>query len=179
MKTNRITVWSLAGGVFVVLFVIGYGLAKIIPADDSNNAASTIEIGLEPQNSSVVHGTAIFEDMPSGGVEVRLKVGGLRNRTQEHETLYLAHIHAGTCAQGEEKEDYKHDSHEGGEEGEIEYPLSPIDSDAQGKGRSVTTLRDTSLDKLFSGDPKHLNVHAAGSGDPPVLTCGDLKGGGR
>jgi hypothetical protein len=30
----------------------------------------------------------------------------------------------------------------------------------------------------LSGELKHLNVHAAGSDNPPILTCADLKEAG-
>ncbi len=33
---------------------------------------------------------------------------------------------------------------------------------------------DASMEKIFTGDLKHVNVHAAGSGNPPVLACADL-----
>jgi hypothetical protein len=52
---------------------------------------------------------------------------------------------------------------------EIEWPLSEVQSDSEGHGSSTTTLENASIEKLFTGELKHLNVHAAGSGDPPVL----------
>jgi hypothetical protein len=91
----------------------------------------------------------------------------------EPNAFYLAHIHPGTCAQeAEEGEPHEHD-------GEIEYPLSQVNSDSQGHGSSTTTLREPSVDKLFSGEPKHVNVHEAGSGNPPILSCADLKRAGQ
>jgi hypothetical protein len=50
-------------------------------------------------------------------------------------------------------------------------------SDSEGHGSSTTTLRETSVDKLFSGDPKYVNVHEAGSGNPPILCSADLMSG--
>jgi hypothetical protein len=38
--------------------------------------------------------------------------------------------------------------------------------------------RETSVDKLFSGEPKYVNVHEAGSGNPPILSCADPKRAG-
>jgi hypothetical protein len=35
-------------------------------------------------------------------------------------------------------------------------------------------VHDATVDGLFSGEPKYLNVHAAGSGNPPPLACADL-----
>ena len=46
------------------------------------------------------------------------------------------------------------------------------------KPGSTTTLHHTSVDKLFSGKNKHVNVHEAGAGNPPVLACADLKRAG-
>jgi hypothetical protein len=57
---------------------------------------------------------------------------------------------------------------------EIEYPLTQVKSGSKGERSSTTTLENTSVEKLFSGEPKHVNVHEAGAGDPPVLTCANL-----
>ena len=51
-------------------------------------------------------------------------------------------------------------------------------SDSEGHGSSTTKLRGTSVEKLFSGDHRHVNVHEAGTGHPPILTCADLKEAG-
>ncbi len=122
---------------------------------------------------------------------------GLRNLSRPNK-LYPVHVRPGTCA---EEETHEHGGAYGGEEGygqkhggashehggaghehgagaEIEYPLSQVRSDSEGHGSSTTTLRDTTVEKLFSGDPKYVNVHEAGSGNPPVLTCADLKEAG-
>jgi hypothetical protein len=146
---------------------------------------ANVKLNLHPEHNSGVSGTASFEDT-SDGVVVKL---GLRNLPKPN-TLYLAHIHPGTCAEGETHE---HSGPHGGEEGyghehggtshkhggaEIEYPLSQVKSDSEGHGSSTTTLRETSVEKLFTGDAKHVNVHKAGSGNPPILTCADLKRAG-
>jgi hypothetical protein len=146
-----------------------------------------------PEGDSGVKGPATFED-DSGGVTVELE---LRNLPKA-DKLYLAHIHPGTCAQGEEDDthDEHHEegegqAHEHGEHGEhaeeakghehgkeIDYPLSQVRSNAQGEGSSTTKLDHTFVEKLFSGGPKHVNVHEAGAGDPPILSCADLQGAG-
>ena len=131
-------------------------------------------------------GTASFEDT-SEGVVVKLDLRNL----PEPDMFYLAHIHPGTCAEveeegeayehGEEHHEQGHDEHgESGHEhgSEIGYPLSQVKSDSEGHGSSTTTLRDTSVEELFSGDLKYLNVHEAGSGKPPILACADLKQAG-
>jgi hypothetical protein len=82
------------------------------------------------------------------------------------------------------EEHHEHGGHHEEEEGqahaehgeEIEYPLSEVKSDAKGHGSSTTTVHKTSVHELFSGKDKHVNVHEAGSGNPPVLSCADLKG---
>jgi hypothetical protein len=143
---------------------------------------------MHPEGNSGVSGTASFEDT-SEGVLVKFKQRNL----PKLDTLYLAHIHPGTCAEGETHEhggahgegEYGHEhsagSHEHGggahEHGaaEIEYPLSQVKSNSEGRGSSTTTLHETSVDELFSGEPKHINVHEPGSGNPPILSCADMK----
>jgi hypothetical protein len=44
-----------------------------------------------------------------------------------------------------------------------------VKADSEGQGSSTTTLRVTSVQKMFSGEPKYVNVHEAGSGNPPIL----------
>jgi hypothetical protein len=161
----------------------------------TDHQSANVMLNMHPEGNSGVSGTASFEDT-SDRVIVKLD---LRNLPKP-ETLYLAHIHPGTCAEGEShehggahgEEGYGHEhggsthEHGGGthEHGaaEIEYPLSQVKSDSEGRGSSTTTLHETSVDKLFSGEPKHVNVHEAGSGNPPILTCAELtkqKGGGE
>jgi hypothetical protein len=118
--------------------------------------------------------------------------------------MYLAHIHPGTCgdedhphahehahayehAQAEHPNAKKHEEraghgdrhvhkkHEGGVADEIEYPLEPVESNAEGTGSSSTVLEGITVDELLSGDSKYINVHAAGSGDPPQLVCANLS----
>ena len=123
---------------------------------------------LEAQNGSSTTGRVVLSKT-DGGVKVVLEVSGLPDRG----TMYLAHIHPGTC--GEEEEDHGHGRHEHRGSEEIEYPLSPVDPDAQGNGSSTTVVRDVTLEGLLSGEPKHINVHAPGSGEPPPVTCANLN----
>ncbi len=129
-------------------------------------------VTLDPQNGSHTTGSATLAQS-DGRVRVALNLGGL----PRPDTTYLAHIHPGTCAEGEEESanhaGHEHGGHSSAAAEEIEWPLSPVRSDAQGHGSSSTTL-DASMERLFTGDLKHLNVHAAGSGNPPVLACADL-----
>jgi hypothetical protein len=68
--------------------------------------------------------------------------------------------------------------HEHGTAKEIEYPLSQVKADSEGQSSSTTTLRETSVQKLFSGEPKYVNVHEAGSGHPPILSRAYLRRAG-
>jgi hypothetical protein len=140
---------------------------------------------LRPKHNSAVSGTASFKDT-SEGVLVTLK---LRNLPKP-DTFYLAHIHPGPCVEegaahgehgeahqqgehhAEQRAGQEHSGHEHG--AQIDYPLSQVKSDSEGRGSSTTTLGETSVGKLFSGEPKHVNVHEEGSGSPPILTCAVL-----
>ena len=157
----------------------------------THHQSANVILNLHPESNSGVSGTASFKDT-SDGVLVKLEVRNL----PKPNTFYLAHIHPGTCAEGETHEhggahgegEYGHEhgggSHEHGggthEHGtaEIEYPLSQVKSDSEGHGSSTTTLGETSVYELFSGEPKHVNVHEAGSGNPPILSCADLNRAG-
>jgi hypothetical protein len=160
----------------------------------SHKNSDNVKVALRPEHHSGVSGTASFEDI-SEGVLVKLKLRGLPKPNE----LYLAHIHPGTCAQeaeegqahtehGEEHQHSQHheveragqghSGHEHGTAKEIEYPLSQVKSDSEGRGSSTTTLGETSVDKLFSAEPKYVNVHEAGSGNPPILSCADLNRAG-
>jgi hypothetical protein len=83
---------------------------------------------------------------------------------------------SGSQAEQEEHHEEEGDAHEHGEE--IEYALSQVKSDSEGHGSSTTTLDDACIERLFSGETKHINVHEAGSGNPPILSCADLKRAG-
>jgi Cu/Zn superoxide dismutase len=141
------------------------------------------EVELAPIDGSGASGTAAFTDVAQG-IRVDLELRGL----PDPNARYLAHIHAGTCAddQGGEEHDGDHedehaDHHEGADhdEGalaEIEYPLPPITSDPEGMGTTSTVLERVTVEELFSGSPKYVNVHAEGSGNPPAIACSPLVG---
>src|SRR5215212_5449148 len=105
-------------------------------------------------------------------MKVMLKVSGLPSSG----TMYLAHIHPGTCTEEEEGGgEHGHSHHEHGASEEIEYPLTPVKPDAKGDGTSTTVVHNVTLEGLLSGDPKHVNVHKPGSGEPPPVTCANLN----
>ena len=130
---------------------------------------NSAQVAFEGQNGSRTTGSATLSKT-DGGVKVVLEVSGLPSS----ETTYLSHIHPGTCGE-EEEEHHEHGGHEHGASEEIEYPLTPVEPDAQGNGSSTTVVHDVTLEGLLSGDPKHINVHAPGSGQPPPVTCANLN----
>jgi predicted small lipoprotein YifL len=133
------------------------------------------KVELQPANGSGTRGTATFSKA-DGGVKVVLKVTGLPSSG----TMYLAHIHPGTCAEEEKGEEsggeHGHSHHHShGATEEIEYPLTPVEPDAKGNGTSTTVVHGVTLEGMFSGGPKHVNVHRPGSGEPPPVTCANLN----
>jgi uncharacterized protein (DUF305 family) len=163
---------------------------RTMKAMSREQLANFARLRLEPVDNSGVSGTATFEEA-AGGVRVELDVEGLPKPS----TTYLAHVHQGTCAAEsaeagghEGGEDHHPDQEEGAahEEGhgghmdtrghmaEIEIPLTPVESDSRAGGSSTTVMHDATVDGLFSGEPKYLNVNAAGSENPPPLACADL-----
>jgi hypothetical protein len=132
---------------------------------------NSAEVDLEPAQGSGTTGTATFSKA-DGGVKVVLKVFGLPSSG----TMYLAHIHPGTCAEEEAGGgEHGHSHHEHGATEEIEYPLSPVEPNAEGDGTSTTVVHHVTLEGLLSGDPKHVNVHKPGSGEPPPVSCANLN----
>lgn len=151
-------------------------------------------LDLHPEGGSGVSGSASFED-GSAGVVFKLDVRDL----PKPDTLYLAHIHRGTCAtddeatehgggaHGEEGHANQHGEESGHEHGGgsgsehgggIEHPLLLVNSDSEGSGSSTTMLPEPSVEELFSGEPKYVNVHEPGAGNPPTLACATLKQAG-
>jgi Cu/Zn superoxide dismutase len=140
-------------------------------AGPSHTAAT---VALHAVNDSGVYGTATFTQ-DTEGVEVKLAVSGLT----DNGATYLTHIHQGGCPdEAGNAEEHQHDEHEHTDQGEegvdIEYPLSQISPNPQGRGQSTTVLQNVTIDDLFYSSPKHLNVHAAGSGTPPSIACATM-----
>ncbi|MDQ3910919.1 MAG: hypothetical protein M3305_03910 [Actinomycetota bacterium] len=137
-------------------------------ATSTINAAATVI--LAAMNGSGAIGAATFTDVAEG-VRVDLSV----QRLPAPNATYLTHIHPGTCADepgGEEEED-AHSEH-AGTMAEIEYPLPPLSADSQGRGSTTAVLEDVTVVELFSGEPKYINIHAEGPGNPPSIACGQL-----
>ena len=51
-------------------------------------------------------------------------------------------------------------------------------SDWEGQGSTTPTLHNPTGEKLFTGESKSVNVNKAGTGNPPILICADLKEAG-
>ncbi len=144
---------------------------KNMKAMVEKKVGDSAEVDLEPANGSETTGTATLSKADGGSVKVVLKVFGLPSSG----TMYLAHIHPGTCTEEESGEEHGHSHHEHGITEEIEYPLTPLKPDAEGNGTSATVVHNVTLEGLLSGDPKHVNVHRPGSGEPPPVTCANLN----
>jgi uncharacterized protein (DUF305 family) len=170
-RTERPEIRQLAGAIEASQRVEIQMMEQMLRAQLGDSA----EVTLKPQNGASATGSATFTKT-QGGVSVELSLSGLPKPV----TMYLAHIHPGTCAEGEQQKDAHHEEgdahaeHEAVSEEELGWPLSQVQADAQGHGRSTTTLKDASMERIFTGELKHLNVHAAGSGNPPVLACAEL-----
>jgi hypothetical protein len=134
-----------------------------------DRVGDSAQVDLEPANGSGTSGSATLSKR-GGGVKVVLSVSGLPDRG----TMYLAHIHPGTCGE-EEGGGQGSAGHEHGTAKEIEYPLSPVRSDEKGDGSSTTVVHKVTLKGLLSAEPMYVNVHAPGSGAPPPVTCANLN----
>jgi hypothetical protein len=133
-------------------------------------AVQMAEVDLKPANGSGASGSATLSKT-EGGVKVVLDVSGL----PERDTMYLVHIHLGTCGEEEGGGTRGHAGHEHGTAKEIEYPLSPVELNKKGERSSTTVVHKVTLESLLSGDPMHVNVHASGSGVPPPVACANLN----
>ena len=161
--------------------------AETTAGSTTTTGREVAEVGLSPINGSGASGTATFADVAQG-VRVDLDVRGL----PDPNARYLTHIHPGTCADergGEEHDSNHEDEHADQDEGakhdegaehdegtmaEIEYPLPPITRDPAGRGTTSALLEGVTVEQLFSGNPKYVNVHAEGSGNPPPVACSPL-----
>ena len=165
----------------VAIFLTLYGCGQVgsqnghaAKKDAAASPKNTAEVDLQSEGGSGTRGTATFSKAKGGaGVKVVLKVRGLPGSG----TMYLAHIHPGTCAEeegGGGEHGHSHHQEHGASE-EIEYPLMPIEPNAQGDGTSTTVLHHVTLEGLLSGEPKHVNVHKPGPGESPPVTCAKLN----
>ncbi len=185
----------LVGFALMMVGLNGCGVTSRASQEELAKVRSTSSIRLElsPTNNSRVSGSATFTKAATG-TRVELELRGL----PEPNEIYLAHVHAGSCEDEEHSDVPKseaadHHSHEYRHEGHadvhvqeqshkattdgIEYPLTPVESNAAGTGSSTTVLEGVAVDTLRSHGPRHVNVHATGSEDPLQLTCAALGEG--
>jgi uncharacterized protein (DUF305 family) len=149
---------------------------KNMKAMVETQVGNSAQVELEPANGAQTTGTATLSKADGGGggggVKVELKVSSLPGSG----TMYLAHIHPGTCAEEEAGgEEHGHPHNEHGATEEIEYPLSPVEPDAKGDGTSTTVIDHVTLEGMLSGEPKFVNVHKPGSGGLPPVSCANLN----
>lgn len=139
------------------------------------SSASNRTVRLTPNQDSDVSGEATFKDVTVGvagvdndfrpGVEVDLEIQNLP--AQPSNELLETHIHqGGTCSDDQASEELP-----------IQYTLSPITIFANGTGASTTTVAGVSVDELFSGTAKYIDVHAekVENETPPSISCADLS----
>ena len=120
-------------------------------------------VHLTPSRGSGVSGTATLRDV-KGGVEVTLEMRNLPGPGVEH----INHIHAGgTCADDR-----------AGRTAPVTIPLKTITARKDGTGSATTTLKGTSVARLFGGGKERfILLHAKaekGGGIPPGIACADL-----
>ena len=176
-RTNRPDVRQLAQSIKISQQAEITQMKEMLASEVGN----TLKVYLKPQNGFHATGTATLTKTEGGGggVRVELHLSGL----PKPNALYLSHIHPGSCAEGEppQEEEGHHNEHATGQMSvmehaqQIEWALSEVKADASGNGTSTTTLNHTSLADLLSGGGlRHVNVHAPGSGNPPVIACANL-----
>ena len=181
-RLSRVTFWLVSLTVVLLLNSCS-GMFRASQEEATEDKSTMfVRFELSPTNHSGVVGSTTFAKA-AAGTKVKLELQGL---PEPHET-YLAHLHPGSCEDEghpdvpEGETAYHHDHERGRREHaeEIEYPLTPVESNAAGEGSSTTVLEGVALDELLSHGPRYLNVHAAGSDDPPQLTCAVLGGVGQ
>jgi hypothetical protein len=162
------------------------------------------EIELKPVGDSGTSGTVIFKNIGTLGVQTELRVSGLpkpgsayyaqihegectdlgtggheNKEGHEHSALgpSLALVRLdGLIAKAAEYAHGGHDEDLPEDElpGNIDQPIT-IQGSADGTASVVSLLEGVALDRIFSGEPKYLDLHAADSEDAPPLACADLR----
>ena len=160
------------------------------------------EIELKPVGDSGTSGTVIFRKVGTLGVQTELRVSGLPKAgsvyyAQIHEgeckdlgagghedkeeygavgpSLALVRfdeliVKAAEYAHGGHDEDRPEDELPGN----IDQPIT-IQGSADGTAAVVSLLEGVALERIFSGEPKYFDLHAANSEDAPTLACADLR----
>lgn len=157
------------------------------------------EVELRPVGDSGTSGTVDFEKVDTLGVQVELQVSGLPEKPGSG---YYAQVHEGECVDTEENthehgavgyplallrldelvsetSEYAHGGHDGTRPsnelpGKIDQPITVVGS-VNGTASVTSLLEGVSLERIFSGEPKYLDLHATNSEDAPILACADLR----
>src|SRR3712207_1450767 len=152
MWFDRVAVLLIGLALMLALGGCGGRAAEAPHHGSSQSRATPTKIELQPTNDSGVKGVAVFTNT-DGKVRVRLALRGL----PEPDKMYLAHLHPGTCGDEDHPHAHEHakaahpdtkkheeraghgDRHahkkpEGSVADEIEYPLEPVESNAEGSG---------------------------------------------
>lgn len=158
------------------------------------------EVELRPVGDSGASGTVDFDKVDTLGVQVELQVSGL---PETPGSGYYAQVHEGECVDntGEnthehgavgypfalvrldelvsETSEYAHGGHDGTRPsdelpGKIDQPITVVGS-VDGTASVTSLLEGVSLERIFSGEPKYLDLHATNSEDAPILACADLR----
>ena len=168
---------AMGGGSSGGAFVMGGGSTTASTSGMTGNIGTTAAkttirtVQLTQSRNSGISGKATFTNT-KGGVRVVLSMKNLSMNVEKPGTRHLAHIHQpGTCA-----------NDRAGNGAQIEYPLKPLYTNKNGNGKSTTVIKGTTVQKLFSGAPKYVNVHAMKKGSekgiPHGVSCGNLSSGG-
>jgi hypothetical protein len=166
------------------------------------------EAELKPVGDSGVSGNVVFKEVGSLGVQVEIEVSGLPTKDPDAAYYAQVHEGSCSDERTEDKHEEEHsatsfgpalalvrfdrllaktpglEAHGGHEPGIPEVPSGSIEqpigiSASAGGSASVTSLLEgVAPERLTSGGPEYIHLHAAGSEDAPAeeLACGDLAG---
>jgi hypothetical protein len=171
------------------------------PAGETTVGERAAEVELKPVGDSTTSGIVVFKKIDTLGVQVDLRLAGLPEKSRSE---YYAQVHEGECvgtgADAHDHEhgavghplalvrfdriaakappEYAHGGHDGHGppnklRGNIDQPIAVVGS-VDGTASVTTLLEGVTLERIFTGEPKYLDLHAADSEDAPILACADL-----
>ena len=156
-KHKQSTLFYLLVSSLVAVFILS---ACVPSTEGQENAPQTVNtFTMNPTGTltsgevSQVTGSAELTVLSNGNTKVVMNLSGL-----EPNAAHMGHIHVGTCD----------------DSGQVVLGLSPVESDANGKGSSTA---EVTSDKIPS--PAHIAYHQRGPTDPAgvgsFISCGDIK----
>src|SRR5918994_739142 len=117
-----------------VSVVAALSAALVLTSGAAAQEQQSMEAQLTPSRGSGVSGTATLADVDNG-VKVALEMQNLPEEGVKH----INHIHAGgTCADDR-----------AGRTAPVTIPLNPVVANADGTGSAPTTIKDTTVARLF------------------------------